>query len=253
VGARVKIIFLTTDDRLYLPAFFERVLSEFGEQTERVYVVPPLYRGQTTAKAAWRYYRTFGLGAVTGLVARLARARLKRQSIADVCEQYRVEYGSVDDVNSPEFVARLRAIAPDIVVSVSCPQIFKKELIEIPSFGCLNIHGAALPHYRGVLPSFWMLANREAQAGVTIHFVNERIDAGDAVGQRTFEILPEESLDAFIRRSKTIAADLFIDVLRKIEDGTLTPEPIATAEGSYYSWPDRDAVKRFREAGRTLW
>jgi methionyl-tRNA formyltransferase len=249
----VKIVFLTTDDRIYLPAFFERVLNERADHTELVCVVPPLYRGQTPARAAWRYYRTFGFGAVTGLVARLARARLKRESIDEVCKRRGVEYANVEDVNSAEFLERLRAIAPDIVVSVSCPQIFKKELIDIPSFGCLNIHGAALPHYRGVLPSFWMLANREEEAGVTIHFVVEKIDAGDIVGQRIFEILPEESLDAFIRRSKTIAVDLFIDVLTQIESGTLTPEPIAAAEGSYYSWPDRDAVKRFRQAGRTVW
>jgi methionyl-tRNA formyltransferase len=249
----VKIVFLTTDDPIYLPAFFERVLNERAEQTEEVYVVPPLYRGQTPARAAWRYYRTFGFRAVMGLGARLARAKLTRQSIADVCKRHGVEYAEVEDVNSADFLEHLKAIAPDIVVSVSCPQIFKKELIDTPSFGCLNIHGAILPQYRGVLPSFWMLANREEQAGVTIHFVNEKIDAGDAVGQRIFEILPEESLDEFIRRSKTIAADLFIDVLRRIEDGTLTPEPIAVAEGSYYSWPDREAVERFRKAGRTVW
>ena len=249
----MKIVFLTTDDRIYLPAFFERVLDECGEHTAGVYVAPPLYRGQTPARAAWRYYRTFGLGAVARLVARLVRARLRRDSIAEVSKRYAVECSTVDDVNSPEFLERLKASAPDIVVSVSCPQIFKKDLIDLPSFGCLNIHGAILPHYRGVLPSFWMLANREKQAGVTIHFMNEKIDAGDVVGQRVFEILPEESLDAFIRRSKTIAADLFVDVLRKIENGTLTPQPLAAGEGSYYSWPDRDAVKRFRAAGRTVW
>lgn len=253
MGAGVKIVFLTTDDPLYLPAFFERVLNERGAETDGVYVVPPLYKGQTPARAAWRYYRTFGFGAVLGLVARIGRAKVKRESIGDVCKRHGVECADAEDVNAPEFLDRLRAIAPDVVVSVSCPQIFKKDLISVPSFGCLNIHGAILPHYRGVLPSFWMLANGEERAGVTVHFVNEKIDAGDIVGQETFEILPDESLDAFIRRSKTIAADLLLDVLRRIESGTLRPEPIATAEGSYYSWPDRDAVKRFREAGRTVW
>jgi methionyl-tRNA formyltransferase len=253
VGARVKVVFLTTDDPIYLPAFFDRVLNDRGDETEAVYLVPPLYKGQTPARAAWRYYRTFGFRAVTGLAIRIARAKLRRQSIEDVCKRHGVEYRTAEDVNSPEFLDGLRAIGPDIVVSVSCPQIFKKDLINVPSFGCLNIHGAVLPHYRGVLPSFWMLANGEKEAGVTIHFVVEKIDAGDVVGQKVFEILPDESLDAFIRRSKAIAAELFLDVLRKIEDGTLAPEPLVVAEGSYYSWPDRDAVKRFHEAGRTVW
>jgi hypothetical protein len=58
-----------------------------------------------------------------------------------------------------------------VIVSVSCPQIFKKELIELPARGCLNVHGASLPQYRGVMPSFWMLANGERQAGVSVYFV----------------------------------------------------------------------------------
>src|SRR5439155_302270 len=111
------------------------------------------------------------------------------------------------DVNAPEFLAELSRLAPDILISVSCPQIFKKPLIELPPLGILNIHGAILPQYRGVLPSFWMLANGEKKAGVSIYYVDTRIDAGELCGQRIYDIPPDETLDGFLRRSKTIAAD----------------------------------------------
>ena len=136
---------------------------------------------------------------------------------------------------------------------MSCPQIFKKPLIELAPRGCLNIHGAILPAYRGVMPSFWMLAHDEREAGVSIFFVNEDIDAGELCGQRTFEIGPDETLDAFLRRSKRIAADLLLEVLAALEEGRVPRTPLDLSKGSYYSWPDREAVGAFRANGRRVW
>jgi hypothetical protein len=111
----------------------------------------------------------------------------------------------VEDVNAPEFLEELRSLGAELLISVSCPQIFKKPLIELPPHGILNIHGAILPQYRGVLPSFWMLANGERQAGVSIYYVDTRIDAGELCGQRVYDIPPDQTLDGFLRRSKEIA------------------------------------------------
>jgi methionyl-tRNA formyltransferase len=249
----MKITYLTTDDPIYLPAFFDRTLGKYGRETLAVCVVPPLYKNQTTMQAAQRYYRTFGLMASMGLAVRAGMAKLHGQSIASVCKKYGVLCELVPDVNAENFRQRLHEAGTDLLISVSCPQIFKKPLIELPALGCLNIHGAILPHYRGVLPSFWMLANQEKNAGVSIYYVNEKIDAGELCGQRIFEILPGESLDNFITRSKAIAADLLIEVLGKVEAGTITRSPLNLAEGSYYSWPDKEAVVRFHVNGHRMW
>jgi methionyl-tRNA formyltransferase len=249
----VRLAFLTADDPIYLPDFFELVLSEDHASTDCVFLVPPLYKGQTTTQAAWRYYRTFGGRAVVGMVRRIAVVKAARRSIARTCERFGVAHEVITDVNAPEFVARLETMGLDVIVSVSCPQIFKKPLLDVPSIGCLNIHGAMLPQYRGVMPSFWMLANGERQAGVTIYFMDEEIDAGEICAQRQFEIQPTETLDHFLRRSKRVAAELLIDVLPSIERGTAARDPVDTTKGSYYSWPDKEAVGRFRAAGRRLW
>jgi len=249
----MKITFLTTDDPIYLPAFFERLLGTYGKETQAVYSVPPLYKNQTTLQATFRYYKTFGLAASLRLGARIGMVTVRGQSIASVCKKHRVLYELVPDVNAEKFRQRLREAGTDLLISVSCPQIFKKPLIELPQLGCLNIHGAILPHYRGVLPSFWMLANKEKNAGVSIYYVNEKIDAGELCGQRIFEILPGESLDSFLIRSKAIAAELLLEILGKIEDGTITRSPLNLADGSYYSWPDKETVRRFRANGHRLW
>jgi methionyl-tRNA formyltransferase len=248
----MNIAFLTTDDPLYLPSLFDPVLAVRGD-TSAVFVVPPLYKNQTVRAAAWRYFRTFGPGATWALATRTLGAKMRRRSIARVCERHGVLCESVDDVNAASFLERLRELRTEVIVSVSCPQIFKRPLIELPARGCLNVHGAILPEYRGIMPSFWMLANGEQRAGVSVFFVNEDVDAGELCAQRTFEIRPDETLDAFLRRSKAIAGELLLDVLQEIEDGTVSRTPLDASTGSYFSWPDRAAVRRFHAAGRRLW
>jgi methionyl-tRNA formyltransferase len=249
----MRIAFLTTADPIYLPSFFERVLDGCAQQTSAVYVVPPLYKDQTSLDAALRFYRTFGIEGVRGLAVRMLAAKLRRRSIASVARARGVRCVTAADVNAPAFLAELRAASTDLIVSVSCPQIFQQELIDLPAHGCLNVHGALLPSYRGVLPSFWMLANGARRAGVSIYFVNEQIDAGDLCAQSSFPIEPDDTLDSLLRRSKAVAADLLLGAIRSIEAGTITRVPLDTAGGSYYSWPDADAVARMRAQGRRLW
>jgi methionyl-tRNA formyltransferase len=248
----MNVVFLTANDPIYLPPLFDRVLAVHG-RTSSVFVVPPLYKDQTAAQAAWRYFRTFGLRATWTLMARTLRSKIRKRSVASVCERHGVLCEPIGDVNDPAFLDRLRALKTEVIVSVSCPQIFKRPLIELPKRGCLNVHGAVLPQYRGIMPSFWMLANDEKQAGVSIFYVNDDVDAGELCGQQTFEIRTGESLDEFLSRSKAVAADLILTVLADIESGSVSRTPLDLSRGSYYSWPDRKAVRRFQATGHRLW
>ena len=103
------------------------------------------------------------------------------------------------------------------------------------------------------MPSFWMLANGESEAGVLIYFVNEQIDAGDLCGQRVVPIGTKESLDAFLPRSKKIAADPLLETFDQMKSGELSRTSLDLSNGSYYSWPSRRAVAAFRSQGRSLW
>lgn len=249
----MNAVFLTTDDPIYLPAFFDRVLEHNGASTRAVYVTAPLFKKQTPWQATLRFARTFGVLDAMGLAQRVVEAKLKGRSIAASCRRRNVPCETILDVNAPEFLDRLRQLEPDVLISVSCPQIFKKPLIDLSPRGILNIHGALLPRYRGVMPSFWMLSSGDRRAGVSIYFVNEKIDAGELCGQREFDILPDDSLHSFLVRSKAVAADLLLEVLGKMENGTVTRVPLNLAEGSYHSWPNAEAVRKFRAKGRRLW
>src|SRR5262249_16993188 len=131
-GVAMKLVFLTTDDPLYLPAFYERVLRERAADTRAVYVVPPLYRRQNALQAGWRSGGAFGGSGAASRAAGIAAAGARRQSVGAACRRHGVRCEAVGDVNAPEFLTQLRALGPDLAISVSCPQIFKRPLIQLP-------------------------------------------------------------------------------------------------------------------------
>jgi methionyl-tRNA formyltransferase len=102
------------------------------------------------------------------------------------------------------------------------------------------------------MPSFWMLANNESEAGLTLFYVNAEIDAGDILMQRKFLISPGETLDSLIRKSKRIGAEMLVDAIRKIDNRDVKTVPLEMEGGSYFGWPKREDVLKFLKSGRKL-
>lgn len=125
----MRLGFLTGSEPLYLPDFFDQVLAGWAVHTRVIYSVRPRCQEQTPTQAAWRFFRTFGGCACGTLALHLVQARLRRQSIQHICQKWEVPYREINDVNAPDFVARVRKEALDTLISVSCPQVFCHELI----------------------------------------------------------------------------------------------------------------------------
>jgi len=259
----MRIAVLTANEPLYLPGFFDRFLQKRAGDVAAIFPCQPVYKNHTKYAMFRRYLRTFGLCNTALLTWRVLRAKIADRlriglkerrfcSIASVGKHYDVPVHVVRDVNAPEFIEQLRSMEVDLILSVSCPQVFKAELISLPEKGCLNLHGADLPKYRGIMPSFWMLANDEKQAGVTIFFVSPDIDIGQTAGKRLFPIAPDDTLHSLIVRSKQHACDLALETLDQIEAGTAQRRP-QEGKGSYFGWPTREAYRKFRKLGRRLW
>ena len=262
----MRIAVLTTNEPLHHPAFFARFLEARAKDTVGLFICHPLDAEGRPRSSWWmfrRYVGAFGWRNGLRLAWRVAVAATKNalgigrrrgrfHSIEAVARHYGVPAEPVANVNAPAFLERLRGLGADLVLSVSCPQVFREDLVNLPRLGCLNIHGADLPAYRGLLPSFWMLANDEREAGVTIFYVGAGIDTGDVLGKRRFPIEPGDTLHSFLVRAKQEACGLALEALERIEKGTATRTPLS-GEGSYFKWPTREAYRRFRKAGRRLW
>ena len=91
-------------------------------------------------------------------------------------------------INSEQSLSKVSHYKPDILISIAGNEIFKKPLIDLTPFGCLNLHTGLLPKYRGLMPTFWALKNKEQEIGVTVFYVDEGIDSGPIVVQKKIPI-----------------------------------------------------------------
>ena len=99
------------------------------------------------------------------------------------------------------------------------------------------------------MPSFWTLANGESEGGVTVHFVDEKLDNGPIVVQRRYRIHARDTLEDVMARSKDLAAEAIIDSVRLIESGDPPMLPNDASQATHFSMPDRDDVRRFLSNG----
>jgi methionyl-tRNA formyltransferase len=173
----------------------------------------------------------------------------KYHSLRQVAQAYGVPYVMVPDPNSQEYRDQLKARKPDLLASVACPIILKAPLLQIPPMGCINIHHAPLPRYKGMMPTFWQMYHQEKSVGVTIHYMTEKLDDGDALLQEQAGIQPGETLDDLIQRSKRHGAHCMAKVFTQLSAGTAQRIPLDHSKGSYFTFPTADEVRTFRARG----
>ncbi len=138
------------------------------------------------------------------------------------------------NVNSPTFVEYVKRLNVDLIVVYFFPQILKTAILQTPRLGILNCHPSLLPRYGGPHPAFWMLKNGESVAGVTVHVMTEKIDAGDIVAQQELMIGENENAGQLMQRQHHAAAALLTEAVNAMAQGTIDPRPQNIAERSYF-------------------
>lgn len=124
-----------------------------------------------------------------------------------------------------EFLNDIKNMNPDIVCVVAYGKILPKEILEIPKYGCINLHGSILPKYRGSAPIQWAVLNGDKKTGVTTIYMNEQMDAGDMILTRETEIGEYETTGELWERLSTIGAELLLETVDRIEKGTAPRVP----------------------------
>lgn len=124
-----------------------------------------------------------------------------------------------------EFRSQLTAIHPDAVIVVGYGRIIPQWMIDLPHFGNLNLHASLLPKYRGAAPIQWAIANGEKTTGVTTMRIDAGLDTGDLLMQCETPIAPEDTSVTLGPKLATIGADLMLETLHGLEQGTIHPIP----------------------------
>ena len=260
---RLKLVFVTPEEPSVMPVFFSKVIPRLCDEIAAIAIVSPIYKRSTWLSQARRFGNAFGYRDLAVEVAHFGRDKAADavgrlapvagyHSVRAVARSHGLRVLRPADVNAEDFLEDLRRLDPDLVISVSCPQIFGGELLELPQLGCINVHSAQLPHYRGVLPTFWTLARGESATGVTVHYMAAGIDGGDIIVQQAVPISSQDTLHSLMRRCKSVAADLVVEAVDRFREGPVAASPNPAEEGSYFSFPRREDVLRFKAAGRRL-
>jgi methionyl-tRNA formyltransferase len=253
---------LTQEDPFYLPPALDELCRERKGSVCALIILPAF--NERLARTARRLYDFYGPLDFLRLAARYVGAKVadamnrwrpvtRPFSAEDVARRHRIPVHHPEKINSPDFVEILQAtIRPDLLVSVAASQILKRRILEIPRLGCINLHSAPLPRYQGMMPNFWTLAHGEPEAAVTVHYMVERLDAGDIIVQRPVPIHSTDSLHDLMVRSKQIGVQALLEAINRIEAGTVTARPMDASLATYFSFPTRADARRLRARGHRL-
>ncbi len=143
-------------------------------------------------------------------------------------------------IRDSEGVAALKAFAPELMVTAAFGQILSKQNLEIPKYGCINVHGSLLPKYRGAAPVQWAIINGEELTGVTTMMTDVGLDTGDMLLKAETAIKPDETYGELYARLAEIGAELLLRTLDRLQDGSLARIPQDNSKASKCSRIDKE-------------
>lgn len=150
--------------------------------------------------------------------------------------------------NNNQFIEEIKKLKPDIICVVAYGKILTKEILEIPAYGCINVHASLLPKYRGAAPIQWAILNGEKQTGVTTMQMDIGMDTGDILLTKSVEIGEDETTGELWNRLSKIGGELLVETLDKIENKDIqrlpqgdnyTIAPMLTKEMAKINWKEK--------------
>ena len=159
-----------------------------------------------------------------------------------------------------EFIEKIKSLNPDVICVVAYGKILPKEILEIPKYGCINVHGSLLPKYRGAAPIQWAVLNGDKETGVTTMYMDIGMDTGDMILKEKVEVGEDETTGELWDRLSKIGAKLLVETLKQIEEGTaprekqgeeFTMAPMLNKEMSKINW-DEQTAKNIKNLVRGL-
>lgn len=166
--------------------------------------------------------------------------------VAQVARELGVPVLQPVKLRDPAVVEALRALRPDVIVTVAYGKIIPPQILTLPPLGCINVHPSLLPKYRGASPIQAALANGERETGVTIMYQSEALDAGDIILQRRVPIAPDDTAQTLEARLAEEGAHALVEALVLIADGKVPRLPQDESQTTY-------AGKLTKESGRIDW
>jgi methionyl-tRNA formyltransferase len=256
----MRVFIITQDEPVYTPVYLANTIQKSRHSVVGITALPPsgqigwvnLAKQRLEVYGPLDFIKAVSLYGFSKLMSYwpIRKSSNRFYSVAQVAAYYSIPLYPSSNINAKEYIYSLRELDIDIVLSVAANQRFKRELLDVPRLACLNVHSALLPKYRGLDGIFWALVHGETQVGVTVHLMNEDFDDGAIVGQQPFDVSPNDTLHSLYFKAIEMGSTLLSQALDQFDSGTVLTKTNDIAEGDYFSWPDREAARRFRAHGR---
>lgn len=136
-------------------------------------------------------------------------------------------------VRDGAFIEQLRSILPDVIVVVAFGQLLTKEILDLPRYGCLNVHASLLPKLRGAAPIQWSVIDGDKESGVTIQQMDEGLDTGDILLVEKYTLDKKETGGSLFDKLAKLGGPMILKVLKMAEEGTLQPQKQDDAQHTY--------------------
>lgn len=254
----MRLVILTQDDPFYLARNIDYLLKKLPPYAEVVatvvFEVSPFGKRESFTDKLKKTYSIFGLPFFVRYGVKYVVSKLdSRNNVRKVLADRRIPLIEIEgNINKDENLERIRAYKPDLLVSIAGNQIFKRKLLDVATHGCVNLHTALLPKYRGLMPSFWVLKNGETHTGVSVFFVDEGIDSGPILVQNKLAIdgmTQAELIDV----TKKMGMDAILEAIDKIHAGNYDLIENDASQMTYFSFPTREDVLAFQAAGKRFY
>lgn len=177
------------------------------------------------------------------------RGRSGRLQMSDV-KEYAVTHGlevfQPEKIKAPEAVAKLKEYEPELIVVAAFGQILSKEILDLPEYGCINVHASLLPRWRGASPIQSSILEGDSETGVTIQQMGEGLDTGDILSQRSIAIEPSDTGGSLFDKLAHVGASLATETIDDILNGRIQAFPQEEEKATY-------AKKIDKSMGRIDW
>lgn len=153
--------------------------------------------------------------------------------VKDTALKYNIPIFQPNKIKDQSSIELIKKYNPDIIIVLAFGQILPKELIELPKYGCINVHGSLLPKYRGAAPIQWSIINGEKITGVTTMYMDTGIDTGDILLTKEIEIDENDDYGSLYSKMSIAGADLLLETLTRLEQNNIIPQKQNDALSSY--------------------
>ena len=176
---------------------------------------------------------------VVGVVTQPDRAagrgrELKSPPVKTLALELGIPVIQPEKLREPEAMEQLRAWSPDVIVVAAFGQILRQDVLDLPKFGCINVHASLLPRWRGAAPINAAILHGDEETGITIMKMDAGLDTGPILTQRSVRIQPDETAGSLFETLSQLGADLLLDTLPGYISGEIKPRP-QPEEGATYA------------------